>query len=107
MTNTNTTKRETIQDYAREYARGIYNEIDNDFNEFLDGILDLDYVVNGRDKHYAGVKIYIALGGPTAYIDTRNGFLYVGHGNESATVDIFSEYLDMIDDVFRGMYENE
>jgi hypothetical protein len=41
-------------------------------SDYLKDAIDIEYAIDSRGK-YIGSKIYVALGGPTIWIDTRYG----------------------------------
>ena len=82
----------TMKNECNEYADRIVEEINavvrheseeyDGLLEWLNNQLDIEYTVNGRGE-YVGAKVYITLGGPTAYYETRNGKVTVNWGTES------------------------
>ena len=82
----------TMKNECNEYADRIAEEINavvrheseeyDDLREWIDDQLDGEYIVNWRGE-YDGAKVYITLGGPTCYYDTRNGKVSVNWGTES------------------------
>lgn len=100
---------------AASYNRLLLNIQSGDDNEYesLDayfGSLGIDpaYIqqteTNGRGRvvrrYYSGVKIMIAGGGPTVWLDTDDGMLYASTSGECVGVGLFSEVRDEINDLY-------
>lgn len=75
-----------------------------DFYSYFDDVLDYEFIVSSR-KEYLGAKIWVALGGPNIYIDTRHGEI-VGHwGTDESHVWMSPEICAEIDAVFEDIYD--
>lgn len=95
------------RDYAQNIAdelRSLYNGEKVEDNESLadyicDRTLDIEYTLDSS-KELIGVTLYITLGGPTAYIDTRWNKVVCSWGSCSASVDFDSDISEYINDYF-------
>ena len=97
---------------AMRYAESIRDDINRLYNgEPVDGCEDLtDYVFEALEVEYAlntrrelvGVKVFVTLGGPTCWVDTRTGAVecrwglshgcaVLGEGVADAILEIFRE----------------
>ena len=89
--------------------------IRNDLNKLFDGetvdeceslidylcenALDIEYTLDSN-KQLIGVRIYVTLGGPTCWIDTRNGEVVCAWGTDRAAAWLASEICDEINDFY-------
>lgn len=95
------------RDYAQNIAdelRSLYNGEAVEDNESLadylcDRVLDIEYTLDSR-KELIGVTLYVTLGGPTAYIDTRRNEVVCSWGNGSASIPYDSDISEYINDYF-------
>lgn len=69
---------------------GLYDYFDGD-------VLDIDFLVNYQ-KEYKGVKICVAWGGPSIYINTISGNVELYWWTESAKYRMRSDTIDAIDE---------
>lgn len=103
-----------LQNYVDSIAlelKEIYNgEQKNDDGEeitlfdYTSDVLDIEYTLSST-KQLIGVKLWITLGGPNIYIDTRAGEI-VGHwGADSARAWVPSEICDEIMNYFEDIME--
>ena len=67
-----------LEVWATEYEQEDYSVID-----YLEGVLDIEYVV-GSDGEYRGARVLVAFGGPTIWINTRTNTVEGGWWEESA-----------------------
>ena len=93
-----------------KYAESIRNDLNKLFNgetvdecesliDYLcENALDIEYTLNSQ-KELIGVRIYVALGGPTCWIDTRNGEVVCAWGDRAAAW-LASEICDEINDFY-------
>ena len=65
--------------------------------------LDIEYRVNSRGK-YIGACIWVTLGGPNVWIDTREGEVKGAWGCDRASAWLPSEICDEIDSIFEEFY---
>ena len=101
-----------------DYCNRIYDELNaiyegratNDdgeqatFYDYFDDPLDFEYTI-GADGSYLGVRVYVTLGGPNVWIDTRRGEIGGAWGTGRADRWLPSEIADEIDEIFREYYE--
>ena len=94
----------------REELRQIYaGEIMNDYDEqkslydYISEALDFEYVIDSR-KDYVSSKIWITLGGPNVWIDTREKALKLAWWNEREELYLDSEICDEIDYIMEEYY---
>lgn len=74
-----------------------------DFYDYFSDPLDYEFTVSSR-REYVGARIWVCLGGPNVYIDTRAGEI-VGHwGSDTASTWLPSEICTEIDTVFEDLY---
>ena len=70
-----------------------------DLWDYLEDVLDVEYILDSRFR-LIGCKLYITLGGPTIYIDTRENAI-VGHwGGDRETIYFDYEISDEINEIF-------
>ena len=102
-----------LQNYVDNIAKElkeIYNgEQVNDEGEttniydYISDSLDVEYTLNSS-KELIGVKLWVTLGGPNIYIDTRNGEV-VGHwGSDCARAWVPSEICEEITSYFEEIF---
>lgn len=65
--------------------------------------LDIEYVLNSN-KELIGVTIYVTLGGPTCYIDTRHSCVVCHWGLDEATVPIDNDTSEGINFYFEELF---
>lgn len=71
--------------------------------DYFDDVLDFEYVISSS-REYLGAKIWITLGGPNIWIDTRAEQINGAWGNDRATVYIPKNLASEIDAIFEGLY---
>ena len=69
------------------------------YDYFADA-LDIEYTISSRGE-YLGAKIYVTLGGPNVWIDTREGYVKGAWGTDREESWIPSEICEEIDEIFR------
>ena len=74
------------------------------FYDYFEDPLDFEYTISSRGE-YLGVRVYVTLGGPNVWIDTRRGEIGGAWGTDRADRWLPSEIADQIDDIFREYYE--
>lgn len=108
MTSTTTTHTD-----AKLYARDIAHDIErivcaddiDALDAWFDDVLDTEYVVDSA-KRYLGAHLYVTLGGPTAYVDTREGCVVVHWGDDhSATWGLSERASDALAEYASDMYD--
>ena len=111
-----------MKNECKEYAQNIANELkalynmDDDEREKLeeDGepsdiygyiadALDVEYTLDSN-RELIGVRLYVTLGGPTAWIDTRNGEAVCAWGGDKESAWIPSEICDEINEYFAELF---
>ena len=105
-----------LQEYCnniREELNSIYNGTTKEKNDdgeqitlydyFMDA-LDIEYTIGNRGD-FLGVRVYVTLGGPTIWIDTRNGEIAGAWGTERASAWLPSEIAEEINTIFEEYYE--
>ena len=102
----------------QNYLENIYTELNaiyegratNDdgeqatFYDYFEDPLDYEYTIASNGE-YLGVRVYVTLGGPNVWIDTRRGEIGGAWGTDRADRWLPSEIADEIDDIFREYYE--
>ena len=115
-TNNNTTRTEV--DECREYARSIARELDSIAIDGVNGdgeacdmydytgeqALDVEYLLDSK-KALIGVMVYVTLGGPTCWIDSRRQEVVCHWGSASASWSITPETADAVTDAYRWAFE--
>jgi hypothetical protein len=71
--------------------------------DWLDGVLDIQYLVN-RERQYRSARVCIAYGGPTAWIDTRTGMLECAWWSGWESVELPHEFIAGLDDALSELY---
>lgn len=90
--------------YEAEYTAEEIEELESngeayDVTSYVTDCLDVEYIVDSSGG-YIGARIYVTLGGPTAWIDTRDGYVRGTWGTEYAESWIPYEIAEVIDDVY-------
>ena len=102
----------------KKYVDGIYDELNaiyegnatNDdgeqatFYDYFEDPLDFEYTIASNGE-YLGVRVYVTLGGPNVWIDTRRGEIGGAWGTDRADRWLPSEIASEIDDIFQEYYE--
>ena len=73
------------------------------FYDYFNDVLDYEYTINCR-REYVGVKVWVTLGGPNIWIDTRDGSICGAWGTERESVWLPSEIAAEIDSIFEELY---
>lgn len=71
--------------------------------DYFDDALDIEYTVSSRGE-YLGSRIYVTLGGPNVWIDTRRGEIGGAWGTDRASIWLPSEIADEIDGIFSELF---
>lgn len=98
-------------DYVAKELKEIYNgeQVNEDGEEttlfdYVNDSLDIEYSLDSR-RNLIGVKLWVTLGGPNIYIDTRTGEV-VGHwGCDCARAWVPSEICEEITNYFEETME--
>lgn len=72
--------------------------------DYFSDPLDYEYTISSRGD-FLGVCVYVALGGPTVWIDTRRGEICGTWGADKAEAWLPSEIAEEIDQIFEEYYE--
>lgn len=103
----------------REYCKRVAEEIeecaagkmvDDDGNElslydYLADVLDYEFTVDSR-KEYKAAKIWVALGGPTVWIDTAERAVKLTWGTDREEYPLNYDVCDEIDEIMQEIYED-
>ena len=100
----------------REYLERIREEIENYYNgfenedgeevglyDYLSDVLDYEITINSM-LEYSSCKVWIALGGPNVWIDTREREIKLAWGGERDGIYLDSDICDEIDSYFEEFY---
>ena len=71
----------------------------------MDGVLEIRFIVDSHAE-YCGALIYVTLGGPTIWVDTRAHAVKGTWGTESAEWGITSRAVDALDDECGANWES-
>ena len=74
-------------------------------SEYFDDCLDVEYTIDSRGN-YLGACIWVGLGGPNIWIDTRDRAVKLAWGGERAEHSIASDVAEEIDEIFEEQYKN-
>lgn len=74
-----------------------------DLYEYFDVFLDLEYTVSSSGE-YLGACIWITVGGPGIWVDTREQTVNLAWGRERVSWSISSETANEIDTIFEEQY---
>ena len=107
-----------MKNECMEYAQSVANELkkvydgeavneDGEAVDVLDYInenaLEIEYTLDSRCE-LIGVTVYVTLGGPTCWIDTRHGEVVCKWGSESGDAWVPSEICDEINEIMRECF---
>ena len=96
-----------VADELEEYAAGTVTD-DNDepltMYDYVADALDIEYAVDSQKK-YLGARIYVTLGGPTVWIDTREKTVELRWGTDSATALLSYDAAEQLDDIMSEIYD--
>lgn len=90
-------------DELKEQLREIEYAGASDLYEYFEDCLDVEYTIDGRGN-YLGVCVWICVGGPGIWVDTRDQAVKLAWGGERAEAYITSDVVDVIDDIFEEYY---
>ena len=109
MTNSARENRDYILYVAKEleavYNGEAVNEDGDQMNiyDYLNDVLDVEYILDSSMR-LIGCKLYVTLGGPTVWIDTREQSVNIHWGSESDTIYISSDVCDEINEYYAGLF---
>lgn len=103
--------RETYQEFTDmdEALEEFPNAAESDFSEaspsaYLEGVLDIQYLVSS-DKSYRAARVCIALGGPTAWINTHTRQVEAAWWSETVYADLPASFCEQLDEWLEEYYE--
>ena len=99
-----------MKNKCKEYAEMIRNDINSLYEgktvdeceslfDYIANALDVEYTLNSQ-RELIGVRVYVTLGGPTCWIDTRNGEVVCAWGTDKESVWLASEVCEEINSYF-------
>ena len=95
-----------------EELKSIYNgEVKNDDGEtmtlydYMRNVLDFEYTITSR-REYKSVKIWVTLGGPNVWIDTRDSYIRLAWGSEREEYPLDYDVCDEINDIFEEYFDD-
>ena len=71
--------------------------------EYFTDVLDFEYAISSK-KDFLGVKVWVTLGGPNIWIDTRDGEVKGAWGRDRESAWLPREVCDEIDSIFEELY---
>lgn len=90
-------------DELKEQLREIEDAGASNLYEYFEDFLDVEYTIDGRGD-YLGVCVWICVGGPGIWVDTRDRAVKLAWGSDRAEAYITSDVVDAIDDIFEEYY---
>lgn len=73
--------------------------------DYLDDVLDVEYIVQSDRKTLAGVKVWITLGGPSVWIDTQKQTVELRWSGDSASWGITPDAADEITQIYQDLWD--
>ena len=73
------------------------------YDYLTDNVLDVEYHIDSQFNYYS-VLVYIALNGPTAWIDTAKRIIEVSWGSDEGAYPISEDITDDIDSYFEELF---
>ena len=73
--------------------------------DYFADALDVEYTIDSRGE-YLGARVYVTLGGPNVWVDTRYGEVGGAWGTDRESVWLPSEICEEIDSIFCEAYES-
>lgn len=94
-----------VEEYEelKEQLRKIEYAGASDLYEYFEDCLDVEYTIDSRGN-YLGVCVWICVGGPGIWIDTRDRAVKLAWGSDRAEAYITSDVVDAIDYIFEEYY---
>lgn len=96
-----------IVDELEAYAAGTVTNEDGEemsLYDYISDALDIQYIVDGR-RVYQSCRIYVALGGPTVWIDTEEKAVKLAWGTGRAEYGLDWGVCDEIDNIMDELWE--
>lgn len=99
-----------MKNECREYAEMIRNDINRLYDgetvdecenlwDYIADALDVEYTLNSQ-RELIGVRVYVTLGGPNCWIDTRSGEVVCAWGSDKESAWLASEVCEEINSYF-------
>lgn len=76
----------------------------SDLSEYFDDCFDVEYTIDSRGD-YLGTCIWVGVGGPSVWVDTRDRAVKLAWGSERAEWGICSDTAESIDEIFEERYK--
>lgn len=73
-------------------------------DDYLSDALDIEYTVSSR-LDYVAARIYVTLGGPTVWIDTRDNAVHLSWGTDTAWYPLDSDTAADVDEAAEEAYD--
>lgn len=90
-------------DELREQLKEIEYAGASNLYEYFGDCYDIEYTIDGSGD-YLGVCVWICVGGPGIWVDTRDSAVKLAWGGERAEAYITSDVVDAIDAIFEEYY---
>ena len=99
-----------MKNECREYAEMIRNDVNSLYDgnavdeceslwDYIADALDVEYTLNSQ-RELIGVRVYVTLGGPNCWIDTRTGEVVCAWGSDKESAWLASEVCEEINAYF-------
>jgi hypothetical protein len=75
-------------------------------SDYLDDVLDITYMVS-RDRDYQSALLYVAVGGPTIWIDTDTSYVRLTWGGDTASYALAYSARDALDEELSELWRCE
>lgn len=71
--------------------------------DYIANCYDMEFVVSA-DKEYKGIRIWVAVGGPSVWVDTTEKTVKLAWWGERAECDLYSDACALVDEYGEAMY---
>ena len=99
-----------MKNKCREYAEMIRNDVNSLYGgetvdecdslwDYVADALDVEYTLNSS-RELIGVRVYVTIGGPTCWIDTRSNEVVCAWGSDEESAWLASEVCEEINSYF-------
>ena len=99
-----------MKNECREYAEMIRNDVNSLYDgetvyeceslfDYIADALDVEYTLNSS-RELIGVRVYVTIGGPTCWIDTRSNEVVCACGSDKESAWLASEVCEEINSYF-------
>ena len=99
-----------MKNECREYAEMIRNDVNSLYDgetvdeceslwDYVSEALDVEYTLNSS-RELIGVRVYVTIGGPTCWIDTRSNEVVCAWGSDKESAWLASEVCEEINSYF-------